>query len=147
MTIKLRHMEMATRAMEIIESLIENPKTENKKSELIETFRKVPSHIQTSGLGQTIAWLLKKDTDIANAICEGLLTLKNNNYNLRQDGRPGESRTSENRTSRNRLSPGENFLHMLVTGDAQSYRLYSRQALAFAEWLKRFADVEKKKRE
>lgn len=137
MSLKLRHMEMATLAMKIVEDLT---KEGGKKSERVEVLRKIPSHIQTSGLGQTVAWLLKKDTTIANELCGGLQKLSpgkaepKSGPQGRQD--PGKGRGK---------GRGEVYLKALVTGDATNYRHQSRQALAFAEWLKRFVDVEKSK--
>lgn len=138
MSLKLRHMEMATLAMEIVEALTQNT---SKKSERVEVLRKIPSHIQTSGLGQTVAWLLKKDTDIANALCGGLQKLSPLGPKKQSDpqGHQGHHRSGQGR------GHGEVFLKALVTGDAATYRHQSRQALTFAEWLKRFADVEKGK--
>jgi CRISPR/Cas system CMR-associated protein Cmr5 small subunit len=116
MSMKLRNLELAGTAMEIVE----NVATGKNKSEIIELLRKLPSHIQTSGLGQTLAWLLKKNPDIAKQVCRGV------------EG------------SRQEVDANK-FLGRLIRGSASEYRRKSRQALAFAEWLKRFADAEKKK--
>jgi CRISPR/Cas system CMR-associated protein Cmr5 small subunit len=102
--------------MEIVDKVASG----KKKSENIELLRKLPSHIQTSGLGQTLAWLLKKNPDIAEHVCRGVA------------GSPQE------------VNPND-FLGQLIRGSASQYRRKSRQALAFTEWLKRFADAEKKK--
>ncbi len=109
MAARLESQELASRAYERVSRLDEKQ---------LEEIRKVPSRIQASGLGQTLAFYLKKKEHrkIADALVFGL---------------PGA---------------GPNALEYLVRlmGDGTSagqYRVMTRRALAYASWLKRFADA------
>jgi CRISPR/Cas system CMR-associated protein Cmr5 small subunit len=79
----------------------------------LEDFRKLPAVIQSSGLGQTIAFYMKKNKDVADALSAGT---------FEKDARES--------------------LKALTEMNAGEYRRISRRALAYASWLKRFAEVE-----
>lgn len=77
--------------------------------------RKLPSHIQTSGLAQTLLFYGKgNDVKIAGPLCEHL-GLRGGNVAEAVQG--------------------------LVAGGADRLRLKTREAMAAAQWLKRFAEV------
>jgi len=74
--------------------------------------RKLPSHIQTSGLAQTLLFYGNKKAEIAECLCEHL-----------QLGRDVAQAVRD-----------------LVQEPAR-FRLKTREAMAAAQWLKRFAEV------
>lgn len=82
--------------------------------------RKLPSYLKTSGLGQTMAFLFSKSKG-SDKGSEGLLF----------------------RQMMERLVPGAKNLSMdgIVDLSAVRYREATREALAMAEWLRRFVGV------
>lgn len=81
--------------------------------------RKMPTLIQTNGLGQTLAFLKAKGKDhhiqMFNHLSEWLLT---------------------------RIDGTGDLLSRVFAMESQTYRLATSEALAFLQWLKRFAEAE-----
>jgi CRISPR/Cas system CMR-associated protein Cmr5 small subunit len=75
--------------------------------------RKLPSHIQTSGLAQTLLFYGNKQKEIANALRSHLALQGNDIAAAVQD----------------------------LVKDPARFRLKTREAMSAAQWLKRFAEV------
>jgi CRISPR-associated protein Cmr5 len=88
--------------------------------------RKIPTLIQTNGLGQTLAFLKAKRKDHHNEMFKHL---------------------SEWLSSRISVAGTENFLSKIFVMESSTYRLATAEALAFLQWLKRFAEAELDKEE
>lgn len=81
--------------------------------------RKLPSYLQVSGLGQTMAFLFSRGTDTGErALYEHL------SGHLRAHFKFG----------------GRDAMEMIFQMSPSQYRQASQEAAFFAEWLKRFAD-------
>jgi CRISPR type III-B/RAMP module-associated protein Cmr5 len=89
-----------------------------QRAENLEELRKLPAHVQASGLGQTIAFYLKKNPRVAEALVRGL-----------QVGRQQQTDALQY------------LRHLMGQATAAEYRKATRQALAYASWLKRFAEA------
>jgi len=85
--------------------------------ELLSHIRKLPSHIQTSGLAQALLFYEDKQEKIARALAQHLGLLKTNQGN------------------------SADAVKELVQS-AENVRRKTRDALSAAQWLKRFAEVE-----
>lgn len=117
MAARLESQELASKAYERVESIVRERELAKAKKAL-EEIRKVPSRIQASGLGQTLAFYLKKKDHqvIADALVFGVA-----------DGAPKAL---------------EYLAALMGAGTtAGRYRVTTRRALAYASWLKRFADA------
>lgn len=107
---RLRSQETAKWAHDTVRSLMD---ASRDKKELKSHLRKLPAHLQASGLGQTLLFYAGKHKDIAKPFCERLL----NSTDI-----AGAVRT-------------------LAEMDAAGYRAKAREALALAGWLKRYAEA------
>lgn len=85
------------------------------KKELLSHIRKLPSHIQSSGLAQTLLFYRSKSEDLAKKLAHELLGTDN----------------------------VTDAVHKLVQ-DTATFRTKTRRALTIAQWLKRVAEVELK---
>ena len=85
--------------------------------ELLSHIRKLPSHIQSSGLAQTLLFYEDKQEKIARALAQHLGLLKTNQGN------------------------SADAVKELIRS-AENVRRKTRDALSAAQWLKRFAEVE-----
>lgn len=91
--------------------------------------RKMPSLVQTNGLAQTLAYLEAKG--------------KRNDPKSRKEHFVVAFDHLSNWICDNRLRIGTgNLLSRVLKMDNQSYRLITNEALAFLQWLKRFAEAE-----
>jgi CRISPR/Cas system CMR-associated protein Cmr5 small subunit len=95
-----------------IKTVRELAKKSNKK-ELLSQIRKLPSHIQSSGLAQTLLFYHSKSQDLARKLAHELLGTDN----------------------------VTDAVHKLVQ-DTATFRTKTRRALTIAQWLKRVAEVE-----
>jgi CRISPR-associated protein Cmr5 len=105
---ELREQERARKALARVKAFQGKPEEKDARQEL----QQLPSRIQASGLGQTLAFYASKGNvhkQIGDALGEFL----------------GGKKTVE-------------YLEHLMSGDASAYRRATREALAFAEWLKRY---------
>jgi CRISPR-associated protein Cmr5 len=109
----VRHSEQkrAQWAYDTVKRLKEENKKEQK--ELKSHIRKLPSHIQTSGLAQTLLFYGKKQPDIADKLREQLALQGND------------------------VAASVRYL----VADAGRVRMKTREAMDAAQWLKRFAEV------
>jgi|DewCreStandDraft_2_1066082.scaffolds.fasta_scaffold14426_1 CRISPR type III-B/RAMP module-associated protein Cmr5 len=114
---KAKHIEQerAEWALKTIRTLKET-KDANKK-ELLSHIRKLPSHIQSSGLAQTLLFYDGKQKRLATELARHLDLLKGNQGNT------------------------ADAVKELVKS-AENVRRKTRDALSAAQWLKRFAEVE-----
>lgn len=85
----------------------------DKKKEIKSHLRKLPSHLQASGLVQTLLFYAKQHPEIAEELCRKLLNKRD-------------------------VASG---VMGLAAGDAPSYRAKARETMALAGWLKRFAEA------
>ncbi len=85
----------------------------NNRKELLSHIRKLPSHIQTSGLAQTLLFYADKSPELAKQLAVYVLGGKNVTERVEW-----------------------------LVGDASRFREKTRRALAVAQWLKRVAEVE-----
>lgn len=100
----------ATWAFSVVGELQRSGQT--KDEELLSHIRKLPSHIQSSGLPQTLLFYKKKQEAVAQKLCAHL--------GLGGDVAKGVSQLVTNTTT---------------------LRLKTREALDAAQWLKRFAEA------
>ena len=95
-----------------------------KQKELLSHIRKLPSHIQTSGLAQTLLFYRQKQRDVAKALAQRVL------------GR--DEKNEKNEKNEDIVTAAV----MALVEDANKFRMKTREALAAAQWLKRVAEVE-----
>lgn len=111
---KLREQEWASRAMRFVRGM---EKSDNRK-ELRQELLQLPVRIQTCGLGQTLAFYASKGSkDIRASIGNELASALTGGKKEETIG----------------------LLELLFALDAASYRAFTREALARAEWMKRYA--------
>lgn len=79
--------------------------------------QQLPARIQASGLGQTLAFYASKRSDVHSAVGNQLVAFLAGGANTKIPA----------------------FLTAIMSGDVASYRRQTREALAYAEWLKRYA--------
>jgi CRISPR type III-B/RAMP module-associated protein Cmr5 len=109
---RLREQDRAQKALEVVRGYVGKGDAKEFRQEV----QQLPSRIQACGLGQTLAFYASKG--------EGKL-----------HDRIGCSVAGfVSKTPRT-----IDYLEGLMKGDAASYRHQTREALAFAEWLKRYA--------
>jgi CRISPR-associated protein Cmr5 len=98
---------------------IQAVKPQNYQAKYGSMARKMPTLIQTNGLGQTLAFLKAKGKEhhvqMFNHLSEWLVT---------------------------RISGTGDMLNRVLEMESQTYRLATGEALAFLQWLKRFAEAE-----
>lgn len=112
--------ERAKWALETIRSLeaqVDDAKKEKQCKELLSHIRKLPSHIQTSGLAQTLLFYGNKQEKIAKALAKHLGLLAGDKESIADAVRK-------------------------LVANAETVRQKTRAALTAAQWLKRFAEVE-----
>ncbi len=85
--------------------------------------RKMPSYILTNGLGQTLAFLKAKGRNEPDSEHEILYC-------------------HLSKWLRERLGINGDVLHWITVTDSHQYRRATMEALAFLQWLKRFAEAE-----
>ncbi|GIW43290.1 MAG: hypothetical protein KatS3mg077_0572 [Candidatus Binatia bacterium] len=117
-TAKHIEQERAQWAFRTVRSLAADRET--KADELLSHIRKLPSHIQASGLAQTLLFYGQKQEKLATALAQHLGLLDRGNQ-----GRVADA------------------VQKLVES-AATVRRKTRDALSAAQWLKRFAEVELK---
>lgn len=108
---KLREQERAQKAF-----LLVNKRKDNAPKEYRPELRQLPSRILSVGLGQTLAFYASKGgihDEIGGYLAQFLI---------------GKSNTLD-------------LLNDIMNGNASQYRAYTREALAFAEWLKRYGSA------
>ena len=109
---RLREQDRAQEALKAVRGRLNQPKAKEYRQEA----QQLPSRIQACGLGQTLAFYAsKRDEDPYHTLGETLAR------------RLGEAATTVD------------YLERIMAGDAATYRRETREALAFAEWLKRYA--------
>lgn len=111
---RLREQDRARRARGAVEALL---KDERKRGEVTQELRGLPARIQACGLGQTLAFGLSKGNhqrDVVDQLAKSLPDLPAANAKALLD---------------------------VITDhmDAAQYRRATREALAVAEWMKRYA--------
>jgi len=121
---KTREQERAAKAWEQVEK-IENGTTKTKKKEYGSLARGLPAMIQGNGLGQTLAFLLAKG--------EG---------NSQKSHRVLYQHLAEWLSAKISKEPGHDFLKWLVHQNSDTYRRATTEALAYAMWLRRFAEAQ-----
>lgn len=97
--------------------------------EYLSLVRGAAATIMTSGLGQAIAFWISKDEDAHAQVADALAK-----WLLRDHGEYRD--TSPNR---------RNVLDVIRTCDSVTYRQYTSEAMAFLQWLKRFAEAKRLK--
>lgn len=91
--------------------------------------RKMPTLIQVNGLAQTLAYLKAKG--------------KENDPKIRKEHFVQAFDHLSNWICNNRLNSGTgDLLARVLVMDSQTYRYVTNEALAFLQWLKRFAEAE-----
>lgn len=120
----------AWRWIEVAEQTAKRAKDEHKVEQFKNRYgtlaRKLPSLLQVSGLGQTLAFLFSKGgakQDDANGLLFSQLA-----EHLRGRFPPPEDKK------------GLDFMVLVMEYSAADYRSATREAAAVAEWLKRFAE-------
>ena len=102
----------------------ESEKTKDRYATLA---RKLPSYLQVSGLGQTMAFLYSKDDGGAQLLFNQL-----GEY-LRASSVHSDERANAAKSQRN------NHIEWLVNRSPDEYRRLTREAVVIADWVKRFA--------
>lgn len=120
MSMKTREQEMAKSAWEHTEKITKN------QNEYLSLVRKLPSLIMANGLGQTLAFLRAKDEGKKNSH-HWLIYKAVSDWVIKKV-------VSENK--------GDDLLFLIMANDSIYYRQATGEALAFAGWLKRFAEAE-----
>ena len=122
---KLRDQDRAVAAHKAVQrqtSQWQGDRDKKKLTEFRQELQQLPSRILVSGLGQTLAFYASKagpgDSDGIHA------TIGDELARFLTDGQ--QTRTV-------------GLLNEIVAGDSGSYRRHTRAALAYAEWLKRYA--------
>lgn len=107
---QLRTQEQARWAYEVVQELL---KDKAKVKEMKSYLRKLPSHLQSSGLAQTLLFYAKKYPEIARRLSKRLVDTDD-------------------------VAAG---VKSLAQKDASFYRVKAREAMSLAGWLKRFAEA------
>jgi CRISPR-associated protein Cmr5 len=114
---KLREQDRAIHAYKSVNSWIEKKgSNERANKEYRQELQQLPSLILTSGLGQTLAFYCSKK-DFHSEIADQLTRHLTND----------------------KCKSAKDFLKQIMEGSAKEYRLMTREALAYAEWLKRYS--------
>lgn len=113
---RLREQERARAAQEAVNKYIQAQGDKGKLKEYRQELQQLPSRILASGLGQTLAFYAARATEAQKAIGGQLARF---------------------------LGKGQKTLDLLGSivsmKDAGEYRRLTREALAYAEWLKRYS--------
>lgn len=113
----LRDQERARAARAAVQNFLASERDQKVHEEYRQELQQLPARIQSSGLGQTLAFYASKGANSMHGHIGGTLALT-------------------------LASPADSTLALLdavVAGDVHKYRRLTREALAFAEWLKRYA--------
>lgn len=97
-------------------------KSEHEKKKHGSLARQMPTYIQINGFAQTLAFLKAKDEPRHQWLLESLSIWFNQRYQLKPSGL--------------------DLLNYIIPLDSPKYRLATMEALAFLQWLKRFAEAE-----
>lgn len=111
-TARLRGQEQAKWAYDLVLRWTQNA-DDKKKKEVKSHLRKLPSHLQSSGLAQTLLFYAKQHPEIARELTKKLL-------------------------EKSDVAEGVKVLAGLT---AAQYRAKAREAMTLAGWLKRFAEA------
>jgi CRISPR-associated protein Cmr5 len=114
---KIRQQDRASSAMKAVASC--KDRRGEKLKEYRQELQQLPSMILTSGLGQTLAFYASKG-GIHEEIGGQLAVFLTQNH-------------------AQKASKTVDLLNLLMTGSAAHYRKITREALAYAEWLKRYS--------
>lgn len=109
---RLRSQEQAQWAYDFVMRMTKN-RSDKEKKELKSHLRKLPTHLQTSGLAQTLLFYAGKHPEIASVLCEKV-------------------------TGKVQVAEGVGELTKMT---AAQYRLKAREAMALAGWLKRYVEA------
>lgn len=124
----MRRTERAQWAWNAVE-VVAKEMSQTKKSEYKSIVRKLPSLIQVSGLGQTLAFLYSRRGKQAKTAHGTLL------WQLSKRLLPSTRQTTDNRRQAT-----DNVMSYLVNMEPDAYRYATRKIMSDAEWLKRFAE-------
>jgi len=102
--------------------------------------RGLPAMIQTNGLGQTLAFLKAKGKNEDNAY-KGLYTHLNRWTFARLTGDNTEKPLPGTRGGDRQPLQSRDLLEWLIHHDSALYRRATNEALAYALWLRRFAEA------
>lgn len=119
--LQTRGQEIARKAAKCVEDITQDKKLSPKYGSLA---RKLPSLILANGLGQTLAFLKSKGYEGGQrdpGKAEGLLYDQVSEYVL---------------------GKGQDLLTKVMNESSFEYRRHTTEVLAFAGWLKRFAEAE-----
>lgn len=115
---RLREQERARAAREAVVGYQQEKQTdENARKEYRQELQQLPSRILASGLGQTLAFYAARQSQAQRAIGRQLA-----HFLMRK---PGETR--------------DLLDYIVKIEEAGEYRRLTREALAYAEWLKRYS--------
>jgi CRISPR-associated protein Cmr5 len=114
---RLREQDRARAAREAVDRYLQQETDKGKLKEYRQELQQLPSRILASGLGQTLAFYAARQTDEAKKAIGGQLAAF-----LR-----GGSKTLDL------------LDHIVKIKEAGEYRRLTREALAYAEWLKRYS--------
>jgi len=133
----LRTLEQkrAKKAWDQVNEIVEESRTRKKLGENYRSLvRKAPAMIKTNGLGQTLAFLLSKAK-------EGGASAEDRLYKHLEAWLLGEEAPLP------RPSGGvkSSLMEQVMALDSALYRQYTREALTYLGWLKRFAEARLKK--
>lgn len=108
---ELREQRRARAALKTVQGLASKPDSMDYRQVL----QHLPSRILASGLGQTLAFAASKGgKEVAGTDCLARFLLGDN-------------------------ADTKRLLEVVMAGSASEYRAHTREALAYSEWLKRYA--------
>jgi CRISPR-associated protein Cmr5 len=113
---RLREQDRAVAARQAVDEQIRRLRDQKQLNEYGQQLKQLPSRILASGLGQTLAFCASKGNvhDVIGRQLAEFLT-------------------------RGSATTTVGLLDAIMKGDAGQYRRWTRDALAYAEWLKRYA--------
>lgn len=112
---------------------VEETNTKSYKKEYGSQARGLPAMIQTNGLGQTLAFLKAKGKNEDNAYKQLYAHLSKWGFARLTGGNAAQSLPGGRTTS--------DLLEYLIHHDSAVYRRATSEALAYALWLRRFAEA------
>ena len=118
---RLLEQARARRALDAVQAL--HADAGGKAEEITQELKGLPARIQSCGLGQTLAFYASKGGHHAKIGAQLAL---------------GVSPTAKDTLT---------FLNEIMQGDAASYRRATREALALAEWMKRYGAARQRARD
>ncbi len=119
---KANHRDLERQRAEVAWQNIKDIKNEKYEGKYRSLVIQMPTFIQVNGLAQTLAFLKAKDQDHHRKAHEVL-------SNWFQKRFPDNFSTGD-------------LLHQIINMNSQEYRWATREAIAFLQWLKRFAEAE-----